>query len=586
MRYLRMLTNAMIGGGLLASYLTILVLQLNPRLAIAWMPALAATLVFSYGMHAVAAFYVLIVLRQLLASEVLSPGWISFRFLVWLSAVASVVGAVMMWVNLRGFRAVLDQAAVRRMTMGAAALTVCAGICVVMVIVHRWSGRRSTRAGATVLGVAVMASLAVPLILRGPGTGRARPARVPAPAVEPAPSANVSRVTLLLLEGASLDVIVPEAANGRLPHFARLLEGGASFHLATLRPTQPSTVWTAAATGKLPFKNGIRSAAMYYPLASREGLEVLPDFCFAHALVRFGFLSQRVHTSGDLTALPLWSILSSQGVSVGVVNWAVTHPVRPVLGYLVSDRYGRARGAIDLEGPESLWPAAAADAAEPVPAGAAAAAAPLVPPVPPVPAAPADESYERVTRPCDTDRAFDRMAAGLEARMPARFRAVRYECLDAVGHYYLRYTKPTAFGDVSDEELARFSSILPAQYARADAVIGREIEALAPGDLLLVVSGFGMEPIDPGKRLLERAFGNPELNGTHERAPDGFLMAFGTGVRPGHYERGAIIDLAPTILYYLGLPVGRDMDGFARTDIFARPLVAARPITYIPSYER
>jgi hypothetical protein len=120
----------------------------------------------------------------------------------------------------------------------------------------------------------------------------------------------------------------------------------------------------------------------------------------------------------------------------------------------------------------------------------------------------------------------------------------------------------------------------------ADEIVGREIRALGPGDLLLVASGFGIEPIGPMKRVLERAFGNPELNGTHERAPDGFLMAFGTNVKPGHLSRGSIIDLVPTVLYYLGLPVGRDMDGFARTDVFQPALTDARPIAFIPSYER
>ena len=34
------------------------------------------------------------------------------------------------------------------------------------------------------------------------------------------------------------------------------------------------------------------------------------------------------------------------------------------------------------------------------------------------------------------------------------------------------------------------------------------------------------------------------------------------------------------------VPVGRDMDGFARTDLFARRFTADHPITYIPSHDR
>ncbi|MCK7461358.1 MAG: alkaline phosphatase family protein [Sphingobacterium sp.] len=81
---------------------------------------------------------------------------------------------------------------------------------------------------------------------------------------------------MVLLEGASLDLIAPAAVEGRLPNFGRLLERGASMHLATMRPTQPGPVWAAVATGKLPFKNGIRSSAAYTPLASARATRGAP----------------------------------------------------------------------------------------------------------------------------------------------------------------------------------------------------------------------------------------------------------------------------------------------------------------------
>ena len=68
--------------------------------------------------------------------------------------------------------------------------------------------------------------------------------------------------------------------------------------------------------------------------------------------------------------------------------------------------------------------------------------------------------------------------------------------------------------------------------------------------------------------------------------PDGFLLAYGESVAAGRYQRGSIVDVAPTILYFLGLPVGRDMDGYARADIFTRAFTAERPITFIPSHRR
>ena len=37
---------------------------------------------------------------------------------------------------------------------------------------------------------------------------------------------------------------------------------------------------------------------------------------------------------------------------------------------------------------------------------------------------------------------------------------------------------------------------------------------------------------------------------------------------------------------FLGLPLGRDMDGYARTDLFQPAFTEERPITFIPTYDR
>ena len=111
--------------------------------------------------------------------------------------------------------------------------------------------------------------------------------------------------------------------------------------------------------------------------------------------------------------------------------------------------------------------------------------------------------------------------------------------------------------------------------------------SLGPDDLLLVVSGYGMEPLGFVKRLLERVIGDPEVSGTHEAAPDGFLRAYGAPVARGRVQaRASVVDVVPTILYFLGLPIGHDMDGYARTDLFQPSFTDEWPITYIPTYDR
>jgi len=187
--------------------------------------------------------------------------------------------------------------------------------------------------------------------------------------------------------------------------------------------------------------------------------------------------------------------------------------------------------------------------------------------------------------PVAADRAHAQLLASLDSSA-TRFVAVRFPGIDAVGHHFLRFAAPSEFGDVSPEEFRRFGGVLERYYGFIDVEVGRLLDTLKPDDVLLVVSGFGMVPLSPGKRLLERLAGNPAISGTHEPAPDGFVLAYGGPVQPGRPARASVADLTPTILYFFGLPVGRDMEGFARADLFRTSFTAARPVAYIPSYGR
>ena len=581
-----MLSNSVIAGGLAAGYLTVLVLQLNPQYAIdpGTILPLALMLGAAYGLNLTAVFYALIVIRQILAVEVLSPGWLSVRLLSWLFTIAAAGGATLIWLNLRGFGPVLDVETARRMAAGAIVVTAAGAVFLMIALAH--INRRGGRASATILVLTALISVVMPTVLRGPARAQPLPPRVLLPGPREAiPPPAGGRLVLLMLDGASLDVIAPAVAQGRLPNFGRIVDSGSVTHLATLRPTQAEPVWSAVATGRAPMQTGVRSSAFYRVLGVTPVISLLPDYCFAQALVRAGFLWEEPHTAEDLTARPLWHILSEQGLAVGVIGWPLTHPAAPVHGYQVSDRFHRLQGAeLDIDGSSAIWPPSALTVAR---------ASLQVPPNPDpvavvsVTGRPPSGDYDVASDPEPV--AADRVHAallGAFAGFDTRFLAVRFPGIDAVGHYFLRYANPAPFGDVSEAERRLYGRVLEQYYAFLDTHVGRLINGLGSEDVLLVVSAFGMEPLSPSKRLLEQLVGNAAISGSHEGAPDGFLMAYGGPVQPGRLPRASILDLAPTILYYFGLPVGRDMEGFARTELFRGTFTAERPVSYIPSYGR
>jgi predicted AlkP superfamily phosphohydrolase/phosphomutase len=572
-----MLTNSLLAGALGAAYLTILVLQLNPQIPVVsnttwrWF----ATLALLYGVHLAVSFYLFIVIREFFALRVLSPGWASVRMLAWMGAASAAVASTLMWLNVRGFHTALTDDAARRMTVGAIATTASAGVLFLIAIAHYSFGRRGSRVGASLFVLATFASLALPLAARGDAMDR--PAGISKRlAVRASESGSVAgpRVTMILLDGASLEYVLPRVAEGRLPAFARLLEKGAVMDLATVRPTQPDPVWAAVATGMYPSKNGIRSAAFYSARGDDGVVDLLPDHCFSHALVHLGFIRDQPNAALTWHARPLWLIASEAGVRVGIVRWPLTYPAEDVDGFIVSDRFHQLVGSIaEFDGavtPRDVLPSLETSFEDLSSRRSAGEGVGTI-------GTPEESALRR-------DRWYSLAMRDLASKMAPRLTAVRYEGLDIVGHYYLRYTQPRTFRDLPEEERRRFSQAIDRYYTYIDGEVAAALAAVGPGDLVVIVSGFGMQSLNPVKQAIGRLLGDPDFSGTHERAPDGFLMAFGSAVEPGRRPRGSIVDVAPTLLYFLGLPAARDMDGFARADLFTRAFTADRPIVFIPSY--
>jgi len=598
-----MATNAMAVGALVAMYLAVLVLQLNPQLSILsvaasqWFFALFAL----YGLYLTVVLYFLIVVREFLGSRSLAPAWLSVRLLSWLGAMGAGAAAVITWANLHTYRAVLTADAAERMRQGAIATTVAAVLLLLIAILRASYGKRGSRATGVLLAASMAMSVIVPLALRGPVELSGRlpvPSRLasaeaapPAPEIPVPPETTVGRrqidrgtlprVRLILLDGASLSFIRQRAAAGQLPNLGRLLDRGAAIDLTTPRPAQAAPVWAAAATGKYAPKNGVRSDAVYRVRPDEaEPVDLLPDYCFAYALIEQQFVRSTPVTKHALDARPLWQILSDYNIVSGIVGWPLTSPAHADLGYIVSDRFDEGMDSpLALGDPEAAHPTTAMMAAR------EAFNIWLEKPVEEVlPGVQSSGLQPQALAEARWDRAYSDIARVLDEQFAPRLTAVRYRGLDSFGHFYLRDAQPELFGALRRATPGR--SPLDRYFAFIDNEVGNAMRQLNEGDLLLVVSAFGMEPMPMLKRGLDRLLFRSQHTGSHEAAPPGFLLAYGTNVAYGQFRPGAIVDLTPTVLYYMGLHVGRDMDGFPRTDLFTREFAQDHPVKQIATHGR
>ena len=395
--------------------------------------------------------------------------------------------------------------------------------------------RRATRAARALTWLAVLALGLAAVVIQGCDRGPKRP----------------DRVIFVGIDAADWSALDPLLAQGRLPNFARLIAGGATGRLATLYPLQKSPViWTSIATGVYPEKHGIGGF-----LAPATRGDSVP------------------YTGNVRRVKAVWNILGDVGLRVAVVGWMVTWPAETVNGYMVSDyiQYETERG-IKLERqtyPEDLFEEVDAlrlSAAD-VPDQAISDLYPLDAPADALAGAEWIKDYIKMVY--AVDETFRRIALALSEK-DVRFLAVYFNGIDSLCHscWCFRENQGHPLQGVIDD-----------YYVWIDKTLGDFIK-LADDRTLLVVAS------DHGFRGPWHTPDGALLLGVDMHGPYGVVGLMGPGV-----ERGAripdadVLDLAPTILYALGLPVARDMDGDVMTDAFRRGFLESNPAEFVATYE-
>jgi hypothetical protein len=191
-----------------------------------------------------------------------------------------------------------------------------------------------------------------------------------------------------------------------------------------------------------------------------------------------------------------------------------------------------------------------------------------------------------VERALAPDLTYHRAGEVLRAAYDPAFYATYYNGLDVVGHAFTRFAVPDRFGNVAVEEARRYGGVCDAYAELLSRWVGEAAQALGPGEVLLVVSGHGMQPVPLWRRLLDSLESDTPPSGTHAAAPDGVILAVGDGIRAGAVlPEASVLDVAPTILYLMGLPVARDMEGRVLTEMLEEDFTRAHNLSFVPSYD-
>jgi len=411
-------------------------------------------------------------------------------------------------------------------------------------------------------------------------TTERRAAFHPRPTPSPRPAiVEVAQPPMLIVVGidqASLDVILPLAEQGRLPFLSNLIHDGARGRLETFSPVRKAPQWTTLITGKLPFKHGILDDRTYSGRAF--GRDARLHLVFNGVGFRaWGTPTERSRrvTATDRLAPALWEILPGLQLPTGMIGWPVSDPVGHRTLFSFSDRFFGHSAS-----PESAQPSELAERG-------------LLFRLRPRELPPGLEESFGGSPPQSLKEALvgdlwrQSLASFLldqESDLRALFVHLPGQA-EVAQRYFGGFSAVEFDGVQGDRNLAAEQSTA-AYYSVLDDFLQELWTHTTPPRLLAVVSPYGVEAAGGLRQLWYTLLRRQVVEGTSSGAPDGTFLLLGEGVAPGVFLPSARpIDVVPTLLYGLGLPVARDLDGRVLTEAFEQGFLAAHPLMFVPSYD-
>ena len=137
--------------------------------------------------------------------------------------------------------------------------------------------------------------------------------------------------------------------------------------------------------------------------------------------------------------------------------------------------------------------------------------------------------------------------------------AVYFEGIDMMGHRFQHCMPPRA-ELCPAEDFRRYRDAVSSFYVRQDELLGEVLRAAGPETTVMVVSDHGFKS-GVARPLEELPFTTRQPVEWHDE--EGIFILSGPAARPGTRlaARATLFDIAPTILYLLGLPVAEEMPG-------------------------
>ncbi|MCF7904634.1 MAG: alkaline phosphatase family protein [Candidatus Marinimicrobia bacterium] len=356
------------------------------------------------------------------------------------------------------------------------------------------------------------------------------------------------KLLLIGWDAADWKLIHPLMDAGMMPTLKRLVETGSAGNLATLDPPMSPIMWTSIATGMHADKHGILNFTE--PDPSNQGIRPVSG------------LSRKKKA--------IWNMLMQENYKVHTVGWWPSHPSEPVNGISISNFYPHItkNGMMPAEmskgtvHPESM--ASTFDQLRLFPHELTSAhLKPFIPNLDQVDQK-ADRRVGSVAKILAEAATVHNAATWIMENEAWDFLAVYHTAIDHFGHGFMKYHPPRQ-PQVPEADFETYQHVVRSGYKFHDMMLARMIQLAGPDTTVVIVSDHGFH----SDHLLKVAPPKEPAGPAHQHRPYGIMVMNGEGIKQDELIFGAsLLDVTPTLLTLLGLPVGEDMDGKTLVQVF------------------
>ena len=342
------------------------------------------------------------------------------------------------------------------------------------------------------------------------------------------------RIVVLQMDGLTLDFIAPLTSEKKIPNFSYIMENGSWLMIKNFRPHDKETLFTTFNTGKYPYKHKGFGKCYKFKNVS-PCLYLLPRFIFLYKLEIFGIFETQ----------PLPS--TSEGILSTLKYFKIP-------SYVIESSESKISSETILKFKNIIGEF------------------------------PKNNLTDFLLNSFAQDEEVFQEALSTKQKSSPIYLHALFSGLDTVERRFWKYSRPEQ--PLMEEPSPLYSMVIDRYYDYYDSIIGSFLSTLKEDEVLIIYSPYGMSPIPLWKRILNFIYGTEEISAYHDNAPDGIAIFIGSSIEKGGFQGEAeIVDMAPTLLYLMGFPVARDMDGSVIKKLIDPKILKRNPIFFIRSYE-